>query len=62
MSMRAAMVAACKAWGQKPSDAGLCVPDDDMAYIIAWEQAENRMMAWERQEGEREARRGKNRA
>ena len=53
--MRAVLVQAAKAWRQKPSALGLCSEDDDLAYMVAWEQAENRMIAWERQEQEREA-------
>jgi hypothetical protein len=55
--MRAVLVQAAKAWGQKPSALGLCPEDDDLAFIVAWEQAENRMIAWERQEQEKEAKR-----
>jgi hypothetical protein len=61
--MRAVLIQAAKAWGQKPSAVGLCAEEDDIAYMVAWEQAENRMIAWERQEAEREAKRNaKNRA
>jgi hypothetical protein len=55
--MRAVLIQAAKAWGQKPSTLGLCPEDDDLAFIVAWEQAENRMITWERQEQEREAKR-----
>ena len=47
---------AVKAWGLKPSELGLCSPDDDLTYIVAWESASDTMLAWERQEAEREAR------
>jgi len=61
--MRAVLVQATKAWGVLPSAVGLCSEDDDIAYMVAWEQAENRMIAWERQEQEKEAKRNaKNRA
>jgi hypothetical protein len=54
-------VQAAKAWGQRPSDVGLCGEDDDLAYMVAWERAEGQMLAWERQEADREMkqRRGK---
>ena len=52
------LVQAVKAWGKKPSELGLCGEDDDLAYMVAWEQAENRMVAWERQEAEKEAKHG----
>ena len=57
--MRAVMVQAAKAWRQRPSDLGLCSEEDDITYIVAWEMAESRMMAWERQEAEREQKRGR---
>lgn len=53
---------AAKAWGLKPSDLGLCSPGDDLTYIIAWEAVESKMMAWERQETEREAEQAKRKA
>ena len=56
------MIQAAKAWGKKPSELGLCTEEDDLTYMVAWEQSESRMIAWERQEAEREAKRGKNRA
>jgi len=52
--MRAVLVQAAKAWGQLPSDVGLCAPEDNITYMVAWEQAENSMTAWENQERERE--------
>jgi hypothetical protein len=53
-----------KAWGQRPSALGLCGAGDDLAYMVAWDNAERTMIAWEQQEAEREAKRGtrKNRA
>jgi hypothetical protein len=51
--MRAVLVKAAKAWGKKPSEVGLCAEDDDLAYMVAWEQAEMRMIAWEQQEADR---------
>jgi hypothetical protein len=56
------LVQTAKAWGKKPSELGICGEEDDLAYMITWEQSESRMIAWERQEAEREAKRGKNRA
>ena len=51
--MRAVLIQTAKAWGQKPSELGLCDPDDDLAYMVAWENAERTMIAWERQEAEK---------
>jgi len=61
MGVRAVLIQAAKAWGQKPSELGLCDPDDDLTYIVAWERTEYRMLAWERQEQERKAKRAKDR-
>ena len=46
---------AAKSWGQRPSDVGLCAPEEDIVYMVAWERTENLMLSWERQEQEREA-------
>ena len=53
-----------RAWGQRPSGLGLCAPEDDLAYMVAWDNAERTMVAWERQLAEEEIDRGrpKNRA
>lgn len=61
--MRAVLVQTAKSWGMRPSALGLCAPDDDLAYMVAWDNAERTMIAWEQQEAVREAKRGtKNRA
>ena len=56
--MRAVLVQTAKAWGKKPSELGLCAASDDLAYMVAWENAERTMVAWEKQEAEKEAKRG----
>jgi hypothetical protein len=48
-----------KAWGLRPSDLGLCGPEEDQAFMVAWENAEIMMAAWDYQEAEREAKRGR---
>jgi len=53
--MRAVLMQTAKAWGQKPSALGLCSADDDIAYMVAWEQTESKMTAWEHQEAKKEA-------
>lgn len=53
--MRAVLIQTAKTWGKKPSELGLCDPDDDLAYMVAWDNAERTMIAWEQQEAEREA-------
>lgn len=53
--MRAVLVRAAKEWGLKPSELGICAPDDDLAYMVAWLRADMHMRAWEMQEAEREA-------
>ncbi len=50
---------AAKAWRVKPSDLGICQPEDDLTYIIAWTNAETNMAAWEQQEAARETKRNK---
>lgn len=60
--MRAVLVQTAKSWGQKPSALGLCEPDDDLAFMVAWDNAERTMTAWEQQAAIEEARRGKNRS
>ena len=47
------MMQAAKAWGLKPSDLGICSPDDDLTYIVAWERTEMNMKAWERRQQEK---------
>ena len=59
MSLRAAVIRATKAWGLRPSDLGLCAPEDDVVYMVAWERTEAAMIAWEEQERERESKRKK---
>ena len=49
------MVRTAKEWGLKPSSLGICSPDDDLAYMIAWTRADTKMMAWEQKEAERRA-------
>ena len=44
------LIRAAKAWGMKPSELGICNPDDDLTYILAWESTETRMLAWEREQ------------
>lgn len=55
--MRAVLIQTAKAWGKKPSELGLCTAEDDLVYMVAWDKAEMDMMAWERQQAEREAKR-----
>jgi hypothetical protein len=57
--MRAVLVQTAKAWGYRPSELGLCAPDEDLAYMVAWENAERTMVAWEYQVAEKEQRRGR---
>jgi hypothetical protein len=60
--MRAILVQTAKAWGRLPSELGICEPDDDLGHMVAWEQAERTMIAWERQEADEErARQGRQR-
>ena len=56
------LIRAAKEWGLKPSELGICSPEDDLAYMVAWLRADTRMRAWEQAEAEREAKRGKDRA
>ena len=53
--MRAVLIQTAKEWGKKPSEVGLCSEEDDIAYMVAWEQAESKMTAWEHQEQKKEA-------
>lgn len=48
---------AAKAWGLLPSELGICGPEDDLTYIVAWERTEMNMLAWERHVREKEAKR-----
>jgi len=48
---------AAKEWHLKPSELGICSPEDDLAYMVAYLRTEIRMTAWEIQE--REAKRNK---
>jgi len=52
--MRAVAMRTAKKWGVKPSELGLCSPDDDLTYMAAWVNVETSMQAWEQQEAERE--------
>lgn len=45
--------------GPRPSEMGICSPDDDLPYMVAWMRTELDMMAWEHQEAERERKRNK---
>lgn len=60
--MRAVLVQTAKSWGRLPSDLGLCAPDDDLAFMVAWDNAERTMTAWEQQVAVDEAKRGRGRA
>ena len=46
---------AAKEWHLRPSELGICSPEDDLAYMVAYLKTETRMTAWEIQEAEREA-------
>lgn len=59
--MRAVLVQTAKSWGQKPSALGLCAPEDDLAFMVAWENAERTMTAWEQQAAMDEAKRARGR-
>ena len=50
--MRAVLVRTAKEWGLKPSELGICSPDEDLTYMVAWTRAETKMMAWEQRERE----------
>lgn len=50
-----AVVQACKEWRVRPSDLGMCEPEDDLAYMVALVQVEGKMAAWEVQDAERRA-------
>ena len=54
--MRAVLVRTARDWGLKPSALGICAPDDDLVYMVAWTRAETRMMAWEQHEREKQRR------
>ena len=56
------MIRTAKQWGIRPSELGICSPEDDLAYMIAWTRAETHMAMWEQDEAERKAKHGKNRA
>ena len=43
-----------KEWQIKPSELGICSPDDDLAFMVAYMRTELDMRAWEYQEAERE--------
>lgn len=55
MNLRAVLMKAAKEWKLRPSELGLCGPDDDITYMVAYLRAESNMAAWEQQEAEREA-------
>ena len=57
LGARGVLMRTAKAWGVRPSTLGLCSPDDDLAFMVAWTAAETQMLAWEQQEAEREAKR-----
>jgi hypothetical protein len=40
-------------WGIRPSELGICSPDEDMAVMTAYTRTISRMRAWEAQEQER---------
>ena len=44
---------AAKAWRLKPSELGICGPEDDLTYIVAWERVDMDMRAWERRQQEK---------
>ena len=54
--MRAVLIRTARDWGLKPSDLGICAPDDDLVYMVAWTRAETRMMSWEQHEREKQRR------
>ena len=54
-------IRATKEWGILPSAIGLCKPEDDLTYMIAYIRTEGLMQALEAQEMEREAKRGTHR-
>lgn len=53
--MRAVLMRTAKDWNLRPSELGICAPEDDLAYMVAWMRAEMNMLGWEHQEAEREA-------
>lgn len=52
------MLRAAKTWGVVPSVLGICQPEDDLTYMVAYIRTESTMQALEAQEAEREAKRG----
>lgn len=48
-------VGAAQAWHQRPSDLGLCLPEEDAAVMIAYSNTANRMRAYEQTLQEKEA-------
>ena len=62
MGSRFVTLRAAKEWGVLPSAVGICQPDDDLTYMVAYIRTESAMRELEAQEMEREAKRGKNRA
>ena len=55
--MRAVLIRTARDWGLKPSDLGICAPEDDLVYMVAWTRVESHMMAVEQRERERQQRR-----
>lgn len=45
----------CNKWGRRPSEFGLCKPEDDFMYMSAYTSAEELMSGYERDEAERKA-------
>ena len=45
---------ACYEWSLRPSDIGLCEPDDDINWMVAYLQAKRKMAAYEIEQQERE--------
>ena len=47
-----ALLHAAKDWGYKPSDLGLCTPEEDLLYMVAYTVTVSDMEAVERKEPE----------
>lgn len=47
-------IEAAREWGRRPSEFGLCKPEDDLAVMIAYLRAKSKMQAKDNEEQEKE--------
>jgi hypothetical protein len=49
------MIDTCHDWNRLPSEFDLCLPEDDLAVMMAYSSTVSRMRSWEAQEQERKS-------